>query len=62
MIEWQDRALILNAKPYGNADALVQVLTHGQGRVAGLMKGGQASRHQASLQVASLGLVRWQAG
>ena len=61
MIEWDDKALILSARPFGNTDAIVQVLTRGQGRAAGLLKGGQATRRQPSLQPGTLGQARWRA-
>ena len=61
MIEWEDKALILSAKPYGNTDAIVQILTRAQGKTAGLLKGGQATRRQPSLQPGTLGIARWRA-
>lgn len=61
MIEWQDRALVLSVRPFGDTDALATLLTQDHGAVAGLIKGGQSRRRQADLQVASLGVASWRA-
>ena len=39
MIEWHDRALILSARAFSDTDAVVTVLSHRYGRVAGLVRG-----------------------
>lgn len=61
MIEWQDRALILSARAFSDTDAILTVLTRDQGRVAGLVRGGQSRRRAADLQIGNLAQVTWRA-
>jgi DNA repair protein RecO (recombination protein O) len=57
--EWEAPAIILAARPHGEAGLIVQLLTEAFGRHAGLAKGG-ASRSQAALwQPGNLAEVRW---
>lgn len=57
--EWTAPAIILSARPFGEAGALVTLLTEEHGRHAGLAKGG-ASRAQAPLwQPGNLVEARW---
>jgi len=59
MPEWQAPAIVLAARPYGEGDALVTVLTEAEGLRRGLAKGG-GSRAQASLwQPGNLVQARW---
>ena len=50
MPEWSDQALILSVRPYAEYDAVVNVLTTSHGRQAGLVRGGQSSKHRGTLQ------------
>lgn len=59
MPEWQAPAVVLAARPYGEGDALVTVLTEMEGLRRGLARGG-GSRAQASLwQPGNLVQARW---
>ncbi len=59
MAEWDAPAVVLAARPYGEADALVTVLTEAHGAHRGLARGG-GSRSQASLwQAGNLVQARW---
>lgn len=59
MPEWQAPAVVLAARPYGEGDALVTVLTETEGLRRGLARGGE-SRAQASLwQPGNLVQARW---
>ena len=59
MPEWQAPAVVLAARPYGEGDALVTVLTEIEGLRRGLARGGGA-RAQASLwQPGNLVQARW---
>ncbi len=59
MPEWQAPAVVLAARPYGEGDALVTVLTEHEGLRRGLARGG-GSRGQASLwQPGNLVQARW---
>ncbi len=58
-MEWQAPAVVLGVRPYGEAGALVTLLTEAHGRHAGLAKGG-ASRAQAPVwQMGNLVEARW---
>jgi DNA repair protein RecO (recombination protein O) len=58
-MEWQAPAVVLDARPHGEAGAVVSLLTESQGRHAGLARGG-ASRAQVALwQPGNLVEARW---
>ena len=58
-MEWQEPAVVLEARPLGDAAAVVTLLTAAQGRHAGLARGG-ASRAQAPIwQRGNLVEARW---
>ncbi|MEC8129950.1 MAG: recombination protein O N-terminal domain-containing protein, partial [Pseudomonadota bacterium] len=54
MPEWNEDALILSVRPHGESSAVVSVLTVGQGRHAGLVRGGNSSRLRGTLQPGNL--------
>ncbi len=43
-MHWTDDGIVLSARPHGESSAVVQLLTRGQGRHAGLVRGGQGKR------------------
>ena len=58
-MEWEGPAVVLEARPYGEADALVTLMTEAHGPHRGLARGG-ASRKQAALwQAGNLVQARW---
>ena len=58
-MEWDAPAIVIDARPYGESDAVVTVITDAFGLHRGLAKGG-ASRGQASLwQPGNFVQVRW---
>lgn len=60
-MEWDAPAIVLDARPYGEGDAIVTVMTEAHGAHRGLVRGG-ASRTQAGLwQAGNLAQVRWTA-
>ena len=61
MPEWSDQALILSVRPYAEHDAVVNVLTTSHGRQAGLVRGGQSSKHRGTLQPGNKVDVFWRA-
>jgi len=61
MIEWRDEAFVLAARPHGETAAVVQLLTRGQGRHAGLVPGGQGSRQRPVLQPGNAVAAAWRA-
>lgn len=53
-------ALILHVRPYQESSAIVQMLTLGQGRMAGVLRGYRSKKHgQVALQPFSVGTVSW---
>jgi len=61
MIEWQEPAIVLEVAPYGEGDALVTLLTAGQGAWRGLVKGGNARSKTALWQPGNIISARWAA-
>ena len=61
MPEWNEDALILSVRPHGESSAVVSVLTVGQGRHAGLVRGGNSSRLRGTLQPGNLVRASWRA-
>lgn len=61
MIEWRDQAVMLSARPHGEAAAVVQLLTRDHGRHAGLVHGGQGRKARAVLQPGNRLVATWRA-
>ncbi len=61
MIEWRDSALLLSARPHGEANAIVEVFTETQGRHAGVVRGGGSRRMAPVLQPGAQLDVTWRA-
>ena len=61
MIEWEDSAVILSARPHGEQATIVNVLSAQHGRYAGLLPGGQTPRWQPLLQPGNPVRARWRA-
>ncbi len=58
-VEWEGPAVVLDARPHSEADALITVMTEAHGAHRGLARGG-ASRKQAHLwQAGNLVQARW---
>jgi len=58
-MDWEAPAIVLDSRPFGEADAIVTVMTEAHGVHRGLARGG-ASRAQAALwQPGNLAQVRW---
>jgi len=49
-MEWSDEGLILSSRPHGEDAVILQILTAGRGRHAGLVRGGQGRRLRSLLQ------------
>jgi DNA repair protein RecO (recombination protein O) len=58
-MDWTAPAIILDARPYGEADAIATVMTEAHGLHRGLVRGG-ASRAQSGVwQAGNLAEIRW---
>jgi DNA repair protein RecO (recombination protein O) len=60
-MEWQDDGIVLMARPHGENDAILSLLTRGHGRAAGLLRGGQGRRWRGLVQPGNRVRVRWRA-
>jgi len=60
-MEWTADGIILGARPFGEADALLEIFTREMGRAAGLVHGGSSSKKRAHLQPGTLVRVTWRA-
>ena len=61
MPEWNDDGLVLSVRPHGESSAVVTLLTPGQGRHAGLVRGGSSSRLRGTLQPGNQVQAAWRA-
>jgi DNA repair protein RecO (recombination protein O) len=61
MIEWRDEGLVLAVRPHGETSAIVEVLTRGHGRHAGVVRGGTSRRMAAVLQPGTGLALEWKA-
>lgn len=60
-MQWRDTGLIIDVRPYGEADCVVTVLTPVHGRQSGLVHGGRSRRLRGPLQVGNHIQVEWRA-
>jgi DNA repair protein RecO (recombination protein O) len=58
-MQWTDDGIVLSARPHGETAVVVQLLTRGQGRHAGLVRGGQGTRARGIYQPGNLVTARW---
>jgi DNA repair protein RecO (recombination protein O) len=60
-MDWTDEAIILAVRPHGEGAAIVHLLTHGQGRHAGLVHGGASRSKRATVEVGNRVHAVWRA-
>jgi DNA repair protein RecO (recombination protein O) len=58
-MDWDAPAIVLDARPYGEGDAIATVMTAEYGAHRGLARGGAARAHSAVWQRGNLVHVRW---
>jgi len=58
-VNWTDEGVVLITRPHGETAAIVQLLTRYHGRHAGLVRGGQGSRHRAIYQPGNKVSANW---
>ena len=61
MMEWEDEAFVLSARPYGESGAIVELLTADHGKFAAHVAGGASRRKRAILQPGSAVAARYRA-
>lgn len=49
-MDWTDEGFVLSARPFGEGSAIVELLTAGHGRHAGLLKGGRTPSRRGALE------------
>ncbi len=60
-MEWSSAAIVVDARPLGECDAIVTVLAEQQGLTRGLVKGGQSRTRRACWQAGNIITARWRA-
>jgi DNA repair protein RecO (recombination protein O) len=60
-MEWSDIGLILAVRPHGETSAIIEVLTPGRGRHAGLVRGGRSRSKRPVLQPGNRVQITWRA-
>ena len=61
MPEWQADAIIISARPHGEGNAVVSLLTAEYGRHAGLVRGGAAKKMRGTIQPGNRVQASWRA-
>jgi DNA repair protein RecO (recombination protein O) len=60
-MEWTDEAIVLSARPHGEAAVVATLLTRTHGRHSGLVQGGRSSKQRGNLQPGNRVSARWRA-
>ena len=58
-MEWEAPAIVLQATPLGEGDAVVALLTSEHGCYRGLVRGGSSRRHRSAWDVGNIVQARW---
>ena len=58
-MDWSDDGIVLAARRHGEHALIVQLLTRGHGRHAGLVRGGASSRQRGNYQPGNLVSAQW---
>ena len=61
MINWEDEALILGGRRFGEGGLILDVLTATRGRRAGLVYGGASRRRRGQLEAGNTVMLEWSA-
>ena len=60
-MQWTDDGIVLGVKRHGEANAILELMTHGHGRHLGLVRGGFGSRLRPVLQPGNSVSASWRA-
>lgn len=60
-MEWTDEGIVLGVRRHGEANVILELMTHGHGRHLGLVRGGAGSRMRPVLQPGNLLRAVWRA-
>jgi DNA repair protein RecO (recombination protein O) len=61
VMEWTDEGIVLGVRRHGEANAILEVMTHAHGRHLGLVRGGAGSRMRPVLQPGNAVRATWRA-
>jgi DNA repair protein RecO (recombination protein O) len=61
LMQWQDDAIILSARPHGETSLILQLLTRERGRHAGLVRGARRARGRGAYETGNRVTAAWQA-
>jgi DNA repair protein RecO (recombination protein O) len=60
-MEWTDEGIVLGSRRHGEANAILELMTHGHGRHLGLVRGGAGTRLRPTLQPGNTVRATWRA-
>ncbi len=60
-MEWNDEAIVLGLRQFGESGAILEVLTRGHGRHLGLVRGASSKRIKGALEPGNAMSVHWRA-
>jgi len=60
-MDWTDSAIVMNVRPHGENNAVLEVFTREHGRYLGLVRGGRSRKIRPALQTGNLLSVEWRA-
>jgi DNA repair protein RecO (recombination protein O) len=60
-MDWQDEAIVLSARHFGEHDAILTVLTRSNGRHLGLVRGGFSRRQRPTIELGNRLQASWRA-
>jgi DNA repair protein RecO (recombination protein O) len=60
-MEWTDEGIVLGSRRHGEANAILELMTHGHGRHLGLVRGGAGARLRPVLQPGNVVRATWRA-
>lgn len=60
-MDWRDEGILLAVRPHGESSAIIETLTRGHGRHAGLVRGGKGGKLAAALQPGTQLSLEWRA-
>ena len=60
-MDWSDEGIVLSCRAFGEANAIVELLTRAHGRHLGLVRGGRSRRARPLLQPGNVVAVTWRA-
>ena len=61
VMEWTDEGIVLGVRRHGEANAILEVITHAHGRHLGLVRGGAGARMRPVLQPGNAVRATWRA-